>query len=177
MRTLLIFVMAAPACMLAQENPNSASIKMEFGMAKGVIARSAEKVPESVYSYKPTDEVRSFGQLVGHVADAQYMFCSAAAGEKSPMTDSIEKSKTAKAELVQALKDAISYCDKVYNGMTDATGAQMIKLFGRDVSKLGVLAFNNMHDYEHYGNMVTYMRLKKIVPPSSETPPPAAKKQ
>ena len=87
MRTILIFALAAPVCMLAQDNPTSASIKMEFAMAKGVLTRSAEKVPESVYSYKPTDEVRSFGQLVGHVADAQYMFCSAVAGEKSPMTD------------------------------------------------------------------------------------------
>jgi hypothetical protein len=93
------------------------------------------------------------------------------------MTDSIEKTKKSKTDLVAALKDAFAYCDKVYNGMTDATGSQMIKFFGRDVDKLGVLAFNNMHDYEHYGNMVTYMRLKNIVPPSSETPPPAAKKQ
>lgn len=176
MRTLLICALAAPACMLAQDNPTSAAMKMEFGMAKGVITRSADKVPENLYTYKPTDEVRSFGQLVGHVADAQYTFCSAAAGEKSPMTDSIEKTKTAKADLVQALKDAFTYCDKVYNGMTDATGSEMIKFFGRDVDKFGILAFNNMHDYEHYGNMVTYMRLKNIVPPSSEAPPPATKK-
>jgi len=176
-RTLLIFVLAAPACVLAQDNPTSAAIKMEFGMARGVLTRSADKVPENLYSYKPTDEVRSFGQLVGHVTDAQYTFCSAVTGEKSPMTDSIEKSKTSKADLVQALKDAFAYCDKVYNSMTDETGSQMIKFFGRDVDKFGVLAFNNMHDYEHYGNMVTYMRLNKIVPPSSEAPPPAAKKQ
>jgi uncharacterized damage-inducible protein DinB len=164
--------------MVAQDNPTSNAMKMAFGMVRGVITRSADKVPENLYSYKPTDEVRSFGQLVGHVADAQYMFCSIASGEKSPVSESIEKSKTSKADLVQALKDAFSYCDNVYNSMTDAKGTEMVKFFGRDVDKLGMLSFNNMHDYEHYGNMVTYMRLKNIVPPSSEAPPaPAAKKQ
>jgi len=177
MRTLLIFAIAAPVCMLAQDNPLSTSIKQQFGMGRGVLTRSADKVPESLYSFKPTDDIRSFGQLVGHVADAQYMFCSAAAGEASPMKESVEKTKTSKADLTQALKDAFAYCDKVYTSMTDANGAQMAKFFGRDQAKLGILSFNNMHNYEHYGNMVTYMRLKNIVPPSSEqAPPPAAKK-
>ncbi len=176
MRSLLICVLAAPACMLAQGGAVSGAIKMEFGMAKGVIMRSAEKVPENLYSFKPTDDVRSFGQLVGHVADSQYGFCSAVLGEKPPTGD-IEKSKTTKADLVKALQDAFAYCDKAYNAVDDTTGAQIIKFFGRDVAKIGVLAFSNMHDYEHYGNMVTYMRLKNIVPPSSEPRPatPAAK--
>jgi uncharacterized damage-inducible protein DinB len=164
--------------MLAQENPISGAIKVEYGMGKGVITRSADKVPENLYSFRATDDVRTFGQLVGHVADAQYAFCSAVIGEKSPQTDSIEKSKTSKADLVAALKDAFAYCDKAYNSMTDADGAKIIKFFGNDSAKLGVLAFNNMHNYEHYGNMVTYMRLKNIVPPSSEPRPsaPPAKK-
>jgi uncharacterized damage-inducible protein DinB len=167
MHKLMISLVALPVCLLAQDNPVSNSIKTQFGMAKNVITRSADKVPESDYAYKPTDEVRSFGQLVGHVADAQYTFCSAVLGEKNP-SPGVEKSKTAKADLVQALKDAFAYCDKAYDGMTDSAGAQSVNFFGRQQAKLGVLAFNNMHDYEHYGNMVTYMRLKKIVPPSSE---------
>jgi uncharacterized damage-inducible protein DinB len=175
MRKLLISLLAVSACMLAQDNPLSASIKMQYGFAKSMIARSADKVPETYYGFKPTDEVRSFGQLVGHVADAQYTFCSAAMGEKSPATGSVEKTKTSKADLVQALKEAFDYCDKAYDAMTDAAGAQMVKFFGRETPKLGVLAFSNMHDYEHYGNMVTYMRLKNIVPPSSE-PRPQQKK-
>src|SRR4051812_26278618 len=170
---LLISLLAVSACALAQDNPLSASIKTQYGMAKGVIIRSADKVPEADYGFKATDDVRSFGQLVGHVADAQYLFCSAAIGEKSPATASIEKTKTSKADLVQALKDAFAYCDKAYDGMTDAMAPQLTKLFGRDTPKLSVLTFSNMHNYEHYGNMVTYMRLKNIVPPSSE-PRPAA---
>jgi uncharacterized damage-inducible protein DinB len=175
MRKFMISLLAVSACMLAQDNPISSSIKMEYGIAKSMITRAADKVPENYYGFKPTDDVRSFGQLVGHVADAQYSFCSAAAGDKSPATSSVEKTKTAKADLVQGLKDAFAYCDKVYDGMTDTVGGQMVKFLGRDVAKLGVLAFSNMHDYEHYGNMVTYMRLKNIVPPSSE-PRPQQKK-
>ena len=174
MQRLILSLLAVTACALAQDNPVSSAVKMQFGLAKSMLTRAAEKVPEGDYSFKPTDDVRSFGQVVGHVADAQYMFCSAAIGEKSPASGSVEKTKTTKADLVQALKDALAYCDKAYDGMTDTAGAQTVKFFGREMAKIGVLTFNNMHDYEHYGNMVTYMRMKNIVPPSSE-PRPAAK--
>ena len=173
MSRLLISALVLSACMLAQENPLSNVIKVEYGIVKDTIVRSADKMPEANYGFKPTDEVRSFGELVGHVADAQYLFCSTAIGEKSPATGSIEKTKTTKADLVQALKDAFAYCDAAYEGMTDAVAVQTVKFFGRDVPKLGVLAFSNMHDDEHYGNMVTYLRLKHIVPPSSEPRPQA----
>src|SRR5690348_7967025 len=102
MNRLLITLLSVSACALAAENPLSMAVKTQYGMARGVILRSAEKVPESDYPFKATDEVRSFGQLVGHVADAQYGFCSAVLGEKSPMTGSVEKTKTSKADLVQA---------------------------------------------------------------------------
>jgi uncharacterized damage-inducible protein DinB len=111
--------------------------------------------------------VRSYGQIVGHVADAQYLFCSIALGEKNPGLK-IEQTKTSKADLVAALKDAFAYCDKAYNGMTDVSASEMVKLFGMDVPRLGVLMGNFGHSMEHYGNLVTYMRLKNIVPPSSE---------
>jgi uncharacterized damage-inducible protein DinB len=101
------------------------------------------------------------------VADANYMFCSAALGEQAPVKG-IEKGKTAKADLVQALKESFAYCDKAYDSMTDAAGAEKAKFFGSERPKLGILDFNIVHDYEHYGNMVTYLRLKSIVPPSSE---------
>jgi uncharacterized damage-inducible protein DinB len=131
---------------------------------------SAEKMPEESYSFKPVDSVRSYGQLVGHLADAQYLFCSIALGEKNPGLK-IEQTKTSKADLIAALKEAEAYCDKAYDTMTDAAGAQMVKLFGNDTPKLGVLVLNNMHNMEHYGNMVTYMRIKGIVPPTSEQQP------
>jgi uncharacterized damage-inducible protein DinB len=149
---------------------------MAYGRVKDNLLRSAEKMPEEGYKFKPTDAVRSYGQIIGHVADAQYLFCSIALGEKNP-TPKIEQTKTSKADLVAALKVAFTYCDQAYDGMTDASGSQMVKLFGNDAPKLGALAVNNMHNMEHYGNLVTYMRLENIVPPSSEqSPQPQSKK-
>ena len=162
--------------MKAPDNPLSTFNKVAYGRVKDILLRSAEKMPEENYSFKPIDTVRSYGQIVGHVADAQYMFCSIALGEKNPGLK-IEQTKTSKADLIAALKDAFAYCDKAYDGMTDASATQMVKLFGNDAPRLGVLTVNNMHNMEHYGNLVTYMRMKNIVPPSSEQPsPPQAKK-
>jgi uncharacterized damage-inducible protein DinB len=148
-------------------DPLSTGNKGLYNTVKNNLIKAAEKMPEENYGFKPTPEVRSFGQIVGHVADAQYLFCSAALGDKNP-APGIEKSKTTKADLVQALNDAFSYCDKAYNGMTDAHAAEIVTFFGRDQAKLTVLAFNSAHNAEHYGNIVTYMRMKGLVPPSSE---------
>jgi uncharacterized damage-inducible protein DinB len=148
-------------------DPLSQGQKGIYAIVKSAVLRGAEKMPEEEYAFKPTPDVRSFGQLVGHVADAQYMFCAAAMGEK-PTPMGVEKGKTSKADLVQALKDAVAYCDKAYDGMTDAEAAKMVKFFGRDMAKLTVLSFNSAHTDEHYGNMVTYMRMKGVVPPTSE---------
>src|ERR1043166_6744137 len=105
-RILLISLVSVSACMLAQDSPLSTSIKMEYGIANNAITRSADKGPETDYGFKPTDDVHSFGQLVGHVAGAQFSFCSAALGEKSPATGSVEKTKNSKANLDQALLEA-----------------------------------------------------------------------
>ena len=168
----------AKAGQAAQANPNpySTFTKFAYTRVKGILVASAEKMPEENYSFKPTEAVRSYGQIIGHLADAQYAFCSNAVGEKNPGLK-IEQTKTTKADLVAALKEAIAYCDKAYEGMTDAAGAETVKLFGTDMPKLGVLTINNMHDMEHYGNLVTYMRLKNIVPPTSEQPPAAQQKK
>jgi len=160
----------------AQPNPFSTFNKFAYARLKTILISSAEKMPEENYNFKPTEAIRSYGQLVGHVADAQYIFCSVALGEKNPGLK-IEQTKTTKADLVAALKEAVAYCDKAYDSMTDASGSQMVKLFDMDLPKLGALTINNMHDMEHYGNMVTYMRLKNIVPPTSEQPPAAQPKK
>ncbi len=143
-------------------------LKMMHDMTKGNIIKAADKMPEEHYAFKPVPEVRSFGQLVGHIADAQYGLCGRAGNLKAPAGGSAEKTKTTKAELVTALKDAIAACDGVYDSMTDAAAGEKIKFFGGERSKLSVLAFNTTHNYEHYGNIVTYMRIKGLVPPSSE---------
>ena len=159
----------------ANPNPVSTFNKLAYARIKANLVGSAEKMPEESYNFKPTDSVRGYGQIVGHVADAQYMFCSLALGETNPGLK-IEQTKTTKADLVAALKTAVAYCDRAYDSMTDVSGTQMVKFFGQDMPKFGVLNINNMHDMEHYGNLVTYMRLKNIVPPTSEQPPAAQKK-
>jgi uncharacterized damage-inducible protein DinB len=167
MRTLLIALLVPVIAAMAQDNPLSANNKRAYGQLKVWILASAEKMPQENYSFKPTDAVRGFGQVLGHVADVQYRFCSPVLGENDPGLK-IEQTKTSKADLIAALKGAFAYCDKAYDGMTDASAAQMVKFFGGDMPKLSVLSFNCMHASEHYGNLVTYMRLKNVVPPSSE---------
>jgi len=157
-------------------NPFSTYNKIFYARMKTILVSSAEKMPEENYNFKPTEAVRSYGQIVGHVADAQYNFCSMALGETNPGLK-IEQTKTTKADLVAALKDALAYCDKAYDGMTDASSLQTVKMFGMDMPKFGVLNINNAHDMEHYGNLVTYMRLKNVVPPTSEQPPAPPQKK
>ena len=139
MRTLSVF---AALCLFggqafaqspsaATANPLSAGTNVIYGMSKTDILKSAEEMPEENYSFKPVPTVRSFGELVGHVADAQYEFCAPVIGDgaKSP---GIEKSKTSKEDLIAALKTGFAYCDKAYQGMTDAKAAEMVKFFGRN---------------------------------------------
>jgi uncharacterized damage-inducible protein DinB len=169
----VIALATAPIVALAQEapatpaNPITASEKGFYALISGQVLAAAEKMPEENYSFKPTPDVRSFGQLVGHVADAQYMFCAMAIGEPNPMK-AVEKTKTSKADLVAALKEAMAYCNNAYAGLTDAQGSQMVKFMNYDLAKITLVSINTAHTDEHYGNMVTYLRLKGIVPPSSE---------
>jgi uncharacterized damage-inducible protein DinB len=165
-RYFTLFAAAALASTAFAQNPLSAGTKQLYGMIKGNLVKSAEKMPEENYSFQPTPDVRTFAKLIGHVADANITFCSAVKGEKKDT--SAEKSLTSKADLVAALKASVAYCDSVYDAMTDADAAQTAKFFGRDYAKLTILNFNTAHDNEHYGNIVTYMRLKGLVPPSSE---------
>jgi uncharacterized damage-inducible protein DinB len=132
----------------------------------GYITTIAEELPESTYAYKPTPGVRSFGQLIGHVAGAQYMICAAALGEPNRAEDEIEKTRKTKGELVAALKASTQYCARAY-AQTDKAAQQKVKLFGQERTRLFALGVNATHDAEHYGNLVTYLRMNKIVPPSS----------
>ena len=102
--------------------------------------------------FKPTPEVRSFGQIVG-MGRRFYFFCSTALGETNPAKD-IEKTKTSKADLVAALQGGVAYCNKAFDGMTDAKGSQMVKFFNFDLAKLTLFSINSAHTDEHYGNMV-----------------------
>ena len=134
----------------------------------GWFTTAAAEAPESLYAFRPKPEVRSFGQLVGHVAGAQYLICGAAMGEPPSKEHDIEKTKTTKADLVAALKASNDYCAKAYS-QSDQTAQGQTKLFGETRTRLYAPTLNATHDGEHYGNMVVYLRLNGIVPPSSRT--------
>jgi uncharacterized damage-inducible protein DinB len=138
-----------------------------FEITKDQVIASAEMLDEELYAFRPTDEVRSMGELFAHIANAQYAFCSAAAGESSPATENFEETRTTKAAIIEALEMGFGYCEGVYARMTDEMGARSVDFFTGPNTAFGVLAFNSAHNYEHYGNLVTYMRLNGITPPSS----------
>ena len=161
---------AAPALFAQTQDMSSASAYARTlqTMLKTNIVRAAEKMPEENYSFKPTPDIRSFGELIGHIANAEYNMCSGAMGEKNPNTVNIEKTKTSKADLVAALNASFDYCGKAYATLSDAKVGEMAKYGNSERNKLGLLNYNNFHSNEHYGNIVTYMRLKNLVPPTSE---------
>ena len=144
----------------------SASVKTVYGMVRNNIVKSAEKMPDDQYGFKPTDAVRSFGQLVGHLADANNGMCAASLGVTNP-NPGIEKSKTTKADLVSALKAAMELCDKAYD-ITEEQATQKIKFRNGERLRVGHLHYNAFHSNLHYGNLTTYLRLKNMVPPSTE---------
>ena len=166
-----VFLFAAALSAQTPANPLIATSKALYAISKGDVMGSVNKIPEELWSYQPTKDIRTVGQLFAHIADGQYEFCGAAS-EGKPVSKDIEKTAKTKADIVAALKDAFAYCDAAYADLTDAKAAEIVDFFGRKATRLGIMDFNVAHNMEHYGNLVTYMRLKGIVPPSS-TPPPA----
>ena len=155
-------------------SPSLASVaKAMHATIRRNLAEAAEKMPAEEYTFRPTPQIRTFGQLVGHLVEANFFFCSQAAGEKSPATVGNYEQITDKAVLVKALNDSLAYCDGVYAATTDATFMRSVQIEtnpGESPDKTvrgAVLMFNIAHNNEHYGNMVVYMRLKGHVPPST----------
>jgi uncharacterized damage-inducible protein DinB len=133
------------------------------------LAEAAAAVPPEEYAFKPAPEVRSFGELVGHVINANFFFCSQVKGEKSPGTQNYEN-VTDKAVLVKTLNTALAYCDAAYDATTDANFQTLVAIAGSrpmQTPRGMLLMFNTTHNQEHYGNVVVYMRLKGHVPPST----------
>ena len=146
-------------------DPISQSIRSAWASAKRNITESADQMPEADYAFKPVDTVRSFGAILTHVAGANYVFCAPARNEKSPYEeDHFEKTARTKAEVLKALNDSIAYCDAAYTALNDRTAAEMIS---NNTARAQRLIANAGHLQEHYGNLVTYFRIKGMVPPSS----------
>ncbi len=163
---ILLFAASTAWAQAGGGNPLVESSKGFYTMVKQNILRSAEKMPEDKYAFKPTDSVRTYGQLLAHVADGQYEFCGAAVGDHE--RKDFEQNAKTKAEISSALKTAFAYCDAIYAKMSDAKAMELMPGFGgQKITRLSMLDFNVAHTNEHYGNLVTYMRIEGIVPPSS----------
>ena len=180
---LALFVLACTMPCIAQTSdaafwtalsPSMARVaKTMHSTIRRNLAEAAEIMPASDYSFKPDAEARTFAQLIGHVAAGNFLLCSQAVGEKNPSSTLAER-LTGKAELVKALNDSLSYCDRVYEATTDANFNQATKVGGLGPSipeaptiRGAVLMFNVTHNNEHYGNVILYLRLKGITPPST----------
>ena len=137
--------------------------------AKRNIVESADQTPEADYSFKPVDTVRTFGQILAHVADSNYFYCARSKGEAPPVPDgTLEKNATTKAAIVKALGESVAYCDAVYAALTPTSAAETVKAGNNQVPRAQPLFSNVSHNVEHYGNLVTYFRMKKMVPPSTK---------
>ncbi len=167
-RLSFALVLALPPLASAQTppaaDPISQSIRSAWTSAKRNINESAEQMPEADYAFKPVDTVRSFGAILAHIAGANYVFCAPARGDKTAYEeDRIEKTAKTKAEIVKALNESMAYCDAAYTALTDRTAGEMVGNNARAQRLIG----NAGHLQEHYGNLVTYFRIKGMVPPSS----------
>jgi uncharacterized damage-inducible protein DinB len=154
MKTLALALLGT-TLMFAQMRPDystlAGSVKTVYNTVRDNVVKSAEKMPEDQYSFKPAEGVRTFGQLIGHLADANNGMCSASLGVQNP-NPGVEKSKTS---------------DKAYD-ITEAQAMEKIKFRNNERVRAGHLNYNAFHSNLHYGNLVTYLRLKGITPPSSD---------
>ena len=146
------------------------SIQRGYGQLKNNITLSAEKMPEADYFFKPTADIRSYGQLWGHVADAQFGQCAGAKGVPNPRQGQPSfEMLTTKADIVKAVADSYAFCDDAFSALTEASAAEMISngrggQQSRAAALLGVLS----HGSEMYGIGTVYLRLKGQIPPSTE---------
>jgi uncharacterized damage-inducible protein DinB len=159
--------LSAQAPAARAENPVVNDLRSTWLRSTDYLARAAAAVPDSSYTYRPVPTVRTFGQIIGHVAGSQYAICAMALGDKAPAEDEIEKTRTTKGALIEALTQSTQYCQKAF-AQSDAAVGATADVFGSPGSRRSALLLNATHNYEHYGNIITYMRALGMVPPSSQ---------
>jgi hypothetical protein len=164
-RVLPLLIIAGAGVLLAQENSLSSEAQQSWTRTKNNLIGAAEKMSEENYSFKPAPESQSFKDLVAHTADSAMGVCSGYNGEPRKLGAA---SKTSKADVVAALKEGLAECDKAYSSLTDAKATEMIDSRGGKRSRLGVLYGNTIHLEHEYAQMAVHLRLKGVVPPSSE---------
>ena len=148
----------------AADNQFSGPLKMQWETIRNNVVKSAEAVPEDKYDYKPTPEVRSFRDLFVHIIGENYRMMGMAVGENQKPPENLKT----RADIVKALNDSYDYGAKVLAGMTDEKAVENVAGFGgRQVPRWTLPLGNIVDNMDHYGNLVVYMRLNGIVPPST----------
>ena len=151
-------------------DPISQAIRSEWNGIKQNVVKSGSVMPADKFGFKPVASVRTFGQILAHIAGANYIFCAAAKGEKPPHAeDEFEKSATTPPAIMKALQESMAYCDAAYNALDDRRAGEIIDgaFGGGKTARAAALMGNTGHLQEHYGNLVTYLRINGLVPPSS----------
>jgi uncharacterized damage-inducible protein DinB len=146
---------------IAAPNPLTATLSLFRSNMQDKIMKSADTMPESKYSFRPTKDVRSFAEIVTHIADISYYLCANAKGVATP---GVAVPKGTKAEIMAYLKSSFSYCDDAFSGFTDAHLNDPADFWGFKTNKMFILTQVGNHDALHYGNLVTYLRLNGLVP-------------
>lgn len=168
---IVISTLVAGRAMAADQAPQPVkqSVRSAWDAAKKNILESANITEGPGFDFKPVDTVRTFGQILGHVAGANYVFCSAAKGEKPPHAEDAFEKLPSRDAIVKALGESMAYCDAVIAGLDEGRLGETIEMpFGMGpASRASAILLNIGHLNEHYGNLVTYFRIKGIVPPSS----------
>ena len=152
------------------QNAVADAVRQSWQAARRNVAESATLMTEADYGFRPVESVRTFAQMLTHLAGANYVFCAAARGEKAPHAeDAFENKVTARAEIITVLNESLAYCDAAFAAATDRSLAESVAqpFGGGQGARAAALVGNIGHLNEHYGNLVTYFRIKGIVPPSS----------
>ena len=166
---LVVAGQAAADARAQSASPYVSEIRQYYYEAvKRNLTAMAEKMPEEHFPYKPVPEVRSFGESVAHVADAQARNCNLASGAGSKTLDADKKKS--KAELVAALKESFAICDAAFAALTEAGARELVKMgqASFQLSRLSLLVSMISHSNEQHGYMAMYLRLNGIVPPATE---------
>jgi len=132
--------------------------RRQYDFVRDQILRIAREAPEELYAYQPSDDALGFGQLIGHLANAAFAFCSVAMGEPSPNSTDWELVPE-KTRLVVALEDGYAYCDRVHRDIRATSLGDQVELFGQRGTRIWVLVFNATHNWEHYGNLLVYLQV------------------
>jgi len=146
----------------------AADVQRGYNGLKGNILKAADKMPADGYSFRPTPDIRTFARVVNHVTEAQVRICGALNGTAPDALAKVPAETADKATIVAALQASYSECDKAYAALTDDNLTQMVTLGPITRTRIGFAWGNVSHDNEQYATLALYLRLKGLVPPSSE---------